>query len=233
MKKIIFILCTALCLPFISCSNDDALDEALTRGEQIENDYKKSLNHACEVLNDNEFPSENKYNTDLLVGTWKRTDITAEIYIDGEKTNDTWCFDWSKQEVQHSIESRPEYEIIIINKDKTFVLQDKNEKTINLPGEKWDYIYNHIVTFSTSYTIEEIYEFKKLLFPLRFANGKLTRENTYLTTLYYEVLDLTEDKLILKMETLEQPVLDGWYYEHFYEDKSGTHCFIIETLERK
>ena len=85
MKKIIFILCTALCLPFISCSNDDALDEALTRGEQIENDYKKSLNHACEVLNDNEFPSENKFNTDLLVGTWKRTDITAEIYIDGEK----------------------------------------------------------------------------------------------------------------------------------------------------
>ena len=230
MKKKLFILCTALCFPFISCSNDDAMDDILTRAEQIENDYNKSLNHACAVLMDNGFPSENIFNAGLLAGTWKRTDVTAEIYVDGEKVNDTWCFDSKENEgFQHSLVCPDDLDMINLNNDRTFVLQNEGGVLQNLTGWKWDYLYNHIIAIFCGTTIKEIVDDYRRLFPTKL----FTEETTFLHTYYYEVLELTENKLVIKTETLEHPVMDGLFYEKFYDNKSGTHCFIIETLERQ
>ena len=244
LKKILLVLCTALCLPFISCSNDAIDDEVLTRGEALESQYEETIDHYTTFLEDNGYSKENKYDEKLIIGSWEFVNETAEIYIDGEKEDASIAFMGADsedriQEADYVVgTARNDYHRLIITRNS---LENYNIDEFDLsPTEnKWTYTNNFIIGVDCTKTKEELINSWLEIMPWQESNDDFWNAMSYLPVfLFAEVASLTTDRLVLKIETLINPwnnaVASDYFTKRktFVEDKSGTHAFSILEYKR-
>ena len=240
MKKILFVLFTiALCFPFISCSNDDAMDENVqTRSEVIESQYQEALEFFASLFKKNGYNVENNYVNDLLIGTWELYGASAEVFKDGEKINGTVSIVSSIDEM-NKIET--DYYVQIggpdgfITTSDTVYIYNNQDKEIVYPY-KWTYIYNHLLLVDCTHTKQEIIQ-SYIEKHYTLSDKQWEYVFSYLPSIYAEIVELTSDKLVLKKPTefFQMNAVYGPFIpemNRFYEDKSGLHAFSILEYKR-
>lgn len=245
MKKYLFIyLCAALCLPFISCSNDAIDDEVLTRGEALESQYNETINHYSLFLEENGYFKENKFDENLIIGTWEFINETAEIYIDGEKVDASIAFmgvdsEDRIQEADYVVGTvRNDHHRLIITRNS---LENYNMDEFDLSPtkNKWTYTNNFIIDVDCTKTREELINSWLEIMPWQESNDDFWNAMSCLPVfLFAEVASLTTDQLVLKIETLIDPwnnAVAGDYFtkrKTFVEDKNGSHALSVLEYKR-
>ena len=136
MKKILFILCISMCLPFFSCSNESLDDETLTR---MEEENKSIINSILENLKYWGWDQENKYEKTDLYGKWElqEDESTYEVYEDGVLTGT--------------------YKYKADFRDYRTLVLDKKMKRFHTGDEQWEWIYasNIVESFKKYNNVDE------------------------------------------------------------------------------
>ena len=232
MKKTLFVLCTALCFPFFSCSNDDATDdELLTRGEIIESQYQETLQYYVGLLEANGFKSENKYESRALMTAedehWEAVSVTAEKYVDGKKVEG----DWNGLLEDNTIANPMlDYYQIKIFSDKSFIITHKDWEFKDTYKTHWSYFHNMLLTIAYAWTLEEWTNFYQRNYSWLFNNKDYAFHWNYYPTDFYEVVEASSDRLVLKVQTFVNPPVDGGLSklsDAYWFNQKGTYYFCL------
>lgn len=243
------IVLTFMCLFFTACSNEEngLYDDALTRGETIESQYQETIQYYVGLLEANGVNTENKFEKDLLYGTWECVDETAEIYEDGEKVNKKVYFIDVKETPVDDVEKYNSDFLVLSSRDGLHQLAisdsvnifNNEGEIINGHNNRWIYSHNHFLAVNCSATREEIRKTYLDMMPWLLNDDLFKKVTSYLPLgLWGEIIELSPERMLLKkvasIYTKEPTVFDSYPFtnieqgiQKLSEDKSGIHAFSV------
>lgn len=247
MKKLLLMMLGVLALG--ACTNEEngLYGDALTRGETIESQYQETVQYYVGLLETNGVNTENKFEKDLLYGTWECVDETAEIYEDGKKVNKKVYFIDVKETPVDDVEKYNSDFLVLSSKDGLHQLAISDSINIfNIEGgiingykNRWIYSHNHFLSINCSGTREEIRKNYIEMMPWLLNDDLFKKVTSYLPLgLWGEIIELSPERMLLKkvasIYTKEPTIYNSYPFTYIEQgmqklsgDKSGIQAFSV------